>query len=248
MTEFTPGHATSTPPNPPNPTNSPSAPASPPAAPRVGLRAAWLSAISCLLLALVAIPWLDRPIVEFAHLHTQGTRWMQHMAELPSPLFVAGWPVFIVLGAVLFWRRTLPDWLITLWLAGGAVGVASVVKQALKLLFGRTWPDTWTHNNPSYLHDGVFEFRLFGGDGVAYASFPSGHLTVMLAFATVVALRHRALRLPCALAVAATGFGQIASAYHWTSDALAGASLGISMGTVFVAAWGKWSPAVLGKR
>lgn len=212
-----------------------------PAAASQCLRTAWLSAFACLLLALVAIPWIDRPVVDFAHVHTQGTRWIQHIAELPSPLFVLAWPTFGILGATLVWRRRLPAWAATLWLAAGAVGVGSVLKQGLKLVFGRTWPATWIHDNPSYLRDGVFQFRWFGGDGAAYASFPSGHLTVMLAFATVLALRHRALRWPCAVAVALTGFGQLAAAYHWTSDVLAGASLGIAVGAMFVWAWQRWA-------
>lgn len=206
-----------------------------------GLRAARWSALGCLLLALVAIAWIDRPVVDFAHVHTQGTRWIQHIAELPSPLFVLAWPTFLIVGAVLYFRRTLPAWAVTLWLAAGAVGVGSLVKQALKFVFGRTWPATWIRDNPSYLRDGVFEFRFFNGNFAAYSSFPSGHLTVILAFTTVLALRHRVLRIPCAIAVALTAFGQIAAAYHWTSDALAGAALGITVGSLFVAAWQNWS-------
>ncbi|VVE12326.1 phosphatase PAP2 family protein [Pandoraea commovens] len=204
------------------------------------LRTAWFSALACLLLALVAIPWVDRPVVDFAHMHTQGTRWIQHIAELPSPLFVLAWPTFLIVGAVLFFRRKLPSWAVTLWLAAGAVGVGSLAKQALKFVFGRTWPATWIHENPSYLRDGVFEFRLFGGNSAAFASFPSGHLTVILAFTTVLALRHRVLRVPCAIAIALTAFGQLAAAYHWTSDALAGAALGIAVGSLFVMGWQHW--------
>lgn len=205
------------------------------------LRAAWVSALACLALAMVAIVWIDRPVVDFVHLHTQGNPWIQHVAELPSILFVLAWPTSAVLGAMQIWRGRLPAWVTTLWLAGGAVGVASVLKQALKFVFGRTWPATWIHDNPSYLRDGVFTFRFLAGDGSAYASFPSGHLSVMLAFATVLSLRHRSLHWPCAIAVALTAFGQIAAAYHWTSDALAGAALGIAVGTAVVTAWQRWT-------
>ncbi|VVE17346.1 hypothetical protein PCA20602_02959 [Pandoraea capi] len=233
MTELAPNAASPTPPTlpshrtAPNPTSTPC------------LRTALWSALGCLLLALVAIPWVDRPVVDFAHAHTQGTPWIQHIAELPAPLFVAAWPAFLIIGAVLFFRRRLPSWAVSLWLAAGAVGVSSLAKQALKYVFGRTWPATWIHENPSYLRDGVFEFKFFASN-YAYASFPSGHLTVMLAFTTVLALRHRVLRVPCAIAIALTTFGQLASAYHWTSDALAGAALGITVGALFVAAWQCW--------
>lgn len=225
MTELAPNAAPATPPD--TTTSTPC------------LRTAWLSALGCLLLAVVAIPWIDRPVVDLVHLHTQGTRWIQHIAELPAPLFVLAWPTFLIIGAVGLYRRRLPEWAITLWLAGGAVGVGNLAKQALKYTFGRTWPDTWLHENPSYLHDGVFEFKFFAGN-YAYASFPSGHLTVMLACTAVIALRHRVLRVPCAIAIALTAFGQIAAAYHWTSDVLAGAALGIAVGTVFVSAWQCW--------
>ncbi|VVD96374.1 phosphatase PAP2 family protein [Pandoraea terrigena] len=221
--------------------NDPAPASAAPAAASLYLRTAWLSAFACLLLTLAAIAWIDRPVVDFAHTHTQGTRWIQHVAALPSPLFVLAWPTFAIVGAALVWRRDLPAWAVTLWLAAGAVGIGSVFKQGLKFAFGRTWPATWIHDNPSYLRDGVFAFRWFGGDGAAYASFPSGHLTVMLAFATVLSLRHRALRWPCAVAVALTGFGQLAAAYHWTSDALAGAALGIAVGTTVVWAWQRWA-------
>ncbi|VVE31863.1 phosphatase PAP2 family protein [Pandoraea anhela] len=226
--------------NAPKSLNSPKSPDSPSAASSPAcLRTALWSALGCLLLALAAIPWIDRPVVDFAHAHTQGTPWIQHLAELPAPLFVLAWPAFLIIGAVLFWRRKLPSWAVSLWLAAGAIGVSSLAKQALKYVFGRSWPATWINDNPSYLRDGVFEFKFFAND-YAYASFPSGHLTVMLAFTSVLALRHRALRVPCAIAIALTAFGQIASAYHWTSDALAGAALGITVGTLFVAAWQCW--------
>lgn len=198
----------------------------------------WLiAALVCLLLVPVAIAWIDRPVSLLAHATTHGNRWINHIAELPAPLFVLAWPAVIVFGVpIVLWRQRVPTWLVTLWLAAVAVGIASVLKQGLKLMFGRTWPETWTHDNPSFIGNGVFEFRLFGGDGAAYASFPSGHLSVMLAFASVLALRHRALRWPCFVAIALTALGQIAANYHWTSDVLAGSALGVTVGCAVIAA------------
>jgi len=48
------------------------------------------------------------------------------------------------------------------------------MKNQLKVVFGRTWPETWTRNNPSLIRDGVFGFNPFT-TGSGYESFPSGH-------------------------------------------------------------------------
>ena len=52
-------------------------------------------------------------------------------------------------------------------------------------MFGRTWPETWTHNNPSLIHDGAYGFNWFHG-GPGYELFPSGHMAAICAVISVL--------------------------------------------------------------
>ena len=55
-----------------------------------------------------------------------------------------------------------------------------------KGLFGRTWPESWLGNNPSWIRDGVFRFFPFhGGAGLGFL-FPLGHAAVITATATLL--------------------------------------------------------------
>ena len=63
--------------------------------------------------------------------------------------------------------------------------MAETIKNGLKFVFGRTWPETWVNNNPSFIRDGVYGFNWFHG-GAGYASFPSGHMSVTCALAAVL--------------------------------------------------------------
>ena len=63
--------------------------------------------------------------------------------------------------------------------------VTETIKNGLKLIFGRTWPETWIENNPSFIHDGVYGFNFLHG-GTAYQSFPSGHMAAACAAVSVL--------------------------------------------------------------
>ena len=41
--------------------------------------------------------------------------------------------------------------------------IAEITKAQLKLMFGRTWPDTFVNDNPSFLRDGAYGFNFFHG-------------------------------------------------------------------------------------
>ena len=101
----------------------------------------------------------------------------------------------------------------------------------LKDVFGRTWPETWVNNNPSYFTNGTYGFFPFHG-GQGWRAFPSGHTTAIAAAAGAAWClwpKHRRLGVPLALAVA---IGLLGANYHWLSDILAGAIVGVTTGVV----------------
>jgi len=114
-----------------------------------------------------------------------------------------------------------------------AVLAAIGVKDLLKIVFGRTWPETWTNNNPSFITDHVFTFAPFHG-GTGWASFPSGHETVTAAFCAALWVLAPRLRGLCVAMLLVVAVGLIGADEHWLSDILAGGFVGWLVG-VFVA-------------
>jgi membrane-associated phospholipid phosphatase len=198
-------------------------------------RRALLALIACAVLVPASVLLLDRPVATFAHDRLARPAvlvWLTYIADVPVPAALLG------LAAAGF-----------AWLAGwrpGAAGravlaacvatlLAIEIKNELKLGFGRLWPDTWTHANPSWIHDHRYGFFPFHG-GAGWGSFPSGHTTAITAPCAALYQKARRWRplwvaLPVLVAV-----GLVGADYHFLGDCLAGAFLGVAV-AAFVCAW-----------
>lgn len=111
--------------------------------------------------------------------------------------------------------------------------LAVAIKRFLKIVFGRYWPLTWTHHNPSWIGSGDYGFHFFHY-GSWYQSFPSGHTTVVFTVMTIVWLvypKWRMVSVLCCLMVVA---GLLGMNYHFVSDIIAGSFLGAIIGTYAV--------------
>lgn len=196
-------------------------------------RAIWVGLAACLALTLLAIAFIDRPVALYAHAELRRNLgfWagLTHIVD-PIPV-AAGLVTGAAAIAALFGRLPGPRGRIALKIAL-AVLVAIALKEQLKVLFGRTWPETWTANNPSFIKDGVFGFfpmKGLGSAGRAYHSFPSGHMTAITATAVSIALQWPALRWVVWLPVALVAVGMVGANYHWVSDLVAGTFLGAAV-------------------
>lgn len=105
-------------------------------------------------------------------------------------------------------------------LAGYAILCAFFLKWILKLVFGRTNTRAWLENRAS---DG---FHWFQGGGM-YSGFPSGHMAVFTAFFTAIWLVYPRYRSVCSGLTLLLGIALIATGYHFLSDVIAGAYLGV---------------------
>ena len=164
--------------------------------------------------------------------------------------------VFVVLAiaALAGWRRGIRGRIaLALCLS---VFAANEVNGSLKGLFGRTWPESWLGDNPSWIRDGVFGFFPFHG-GLAWASFPSGHTTIITATAAILWVVCPELKVAWAALVAVVVTGLIAGNYHFVSDVIAGLYLGAGIGLGVAAlmlspddriALSDWSGRVPGRR
>lgn len=198
----------------------------------------WLLGLALATVAIViAYQWLDRPIAFYVHDHLAGQikifRLMTRPPEWIAPLVGVA---LVMLGVRALAGRSLPRPLAAVLLCGTSLIVATSIKNQLKYVFGRTWPETWVQDNPSLIRDQVFGFNPFHG-GPGYESFPSGHTTAICALAAVLWLLYPRLRWLYAVVVLIVAAGLLGADYHFLSDLIGGAAVGISTGWMAVALW-----------
>jgi membrane-associated phospholipid phosphatase len=172
--------------------------------------------------------WVDRPVAFFVYRHHINTIQVFRWLTYPPPE-VQNWSALIL--TILMVRRTwgpLLLWQKTLFVACLSLIVADDFRISLGDVFGRYWPETWTHDNPSLIGTGAYGFHPFQrGDDVG--SFPSGHAARVLAFGTVwlIAMpRSRTIQIVVIVLSASMLVSLVAMNYHFVSDVIAGGVLG----------------------
>jgi membrane-associated phospholipid phosphatase len=184
----------------------------------------------------VSYVWLDRPIARFAHQHLHQYDLFAKLTYIPeiiSPVVIVA---FVAIGLWALSTRTLSKLQTVVVLAAASLAVTTGVKTQLKFAFGRTWPETWVRNNPSFIRDGVYGFNPFHG-GPGFAAFPSGHTAVVCAVMSVLWMCYPKYRVIYGLCIAAVALGLVAADFHFLGDVIAGAFLGVSTGWLTVVLW-----------
>jgi membrane-associated phospholipid phosphatase len=203
------------------------------------------AAISCTFLVVVSVRLIDRPVATWVHAHLGDARfaWLKlyrdgHLlpvgpfscmagpAEAIGPLALLVL-VVLALAATAGWHpKVRARIVLALCLS---VVVTLEVNHQIKIMFGRTWPESWLGDNPSWIRDGVFEFSPFHG-GQGWDSFPSGHTSVITTAATLLWLIWPELRILWATIVAIVVTGLVGGNYHFVSDIIGGLYLGVAIG------------------
>ena len=186
----------------------------------------------------VSFQWLDRLIALLVHSeqrHTYNGVW-EWLTHIPNPLIPLALIGFVVLGLRALISRSLSNAQAAAFVCSLSVIFAETTKDQLKFLFGRTWPETWMGNNPSFIRDGVYGFN-FMHRGNAYQSFPSGHMATASAVLSVLWIWYPRLRWFWTVGGLAVGAGLVGANYHFLSDVIAGAFLGISIGWLVISIW-----------
>src|SRR5436853_6369487 len=182
----------------------------------------------CIVAVLICYFWIDRPVAFFVYGHhinkIEVFRWLTY-----PPPEVQNWSALVL--TILMIRRargTFLLWQKTLFVACLSLIVADDFRISLGDVFGRYWPDTWTHDNPSLIGTGTYGFHPFQR-GYDVCSFPSGHAARILAFATVwlIAMpRSRTVQVVVIILSASMLVSLVAMNYHFVSDVIAGSVLG----------------------
>ncbi|PYI47988.1 MAG: hypothetical protein DMF11_04870 [Verrucomicrobia bacterium] len=182
---------------------------------------------------LICYFWIDRPVAFFVYRHHINTikvfRWLTY-----PPPEVQNWSALIL--TILVVRRAWGPflrWQKVLLVACLSLIVADDFRISLGDVFGRYWPQTWTHDNPSLIGTGTYGFHPFQrGDDIG--SFPSGHACRILGFAAVwmIAMpRSRTVQIAVIVLCAPMLLSLVAMNYHFVSDVIAGGVLGAIIAT-----------------
>jgi membrane-associated phospholipid phosphatase len=180
--------------------------------------------------------WLDRPIALFVHEQLRGFdvfEMLTYVSAITTPLVVI---VFAAAALRVLIGRALSRLQTVIALSVASLAISEAIKVQLKFAFGRTWPETWVRDNPSFIRDGIYGFNPFHG-GPGFAAFPSGHMSAICAVMSVLWICYPKFRLLYALVMAVVGIGLIGADFHFLSDVIAGAFLGIWTGWLTVALW-----------
>jgi membrane-associated phospholipid phosphatase len=198
----------------------------------------WAIACGLTILAVAACYFtVDKPLVLFVHEQlAQFKPFFVLLTRVPEPFAVVAALVVIGLGLRSLTGRPLSKPLAVALLLSLSFLVTVVIDSQLKFAFGRTWPETWVNNNPSFIRDGAYGFNPFHG-GMGFASFPSGHMAAICVAMTVLWFCYPRLRGVYALMVAVVTIGLIGANYHFLGDLIAGGFLGVSIGWFAVALW-----------
>ncbi|MCW6508207.1 phosphatase PAP2 family protein [Lichenifustis flavocetrariae] len=189
-------------------------------------------AIFVIILIGLCVRWIDRPFSTWSATHLHAYReWFDALTHIVDPFLpLSALAILAAIAARLAGRNLVGPWR-SILIAGMALAVAVMMKDQGKYLFGRLWPETWVENNPSWIGTGSYGFfPLHGGRG--WASFPSGHMTVITAPATTLSCSFPRLRPLLILACAAVAVGLLGADYHFLSDVIAGTGLGVLCGWV----------------
>ena len=199
----------------------------------------WLGAsLGMVAMVLLCIGYVDRPLARILGAHSP----FHHFLTAPS----LNAPILIVLAAAalmlaLGYRalgQPFPRWMVAATIAGLALMLSvTLTELVLKPVFGRTLPS-------AYLHGGEYGFHWFH-PGRQFGSFPSGHSDQVAAILAVFWAFYPRWRWLYAAVFLLLSLALMAGQWHFLSDIIAGAYVGVAAGAVTM--WG-WNAGVKRRR
>jgi membrane-associated phospholipid phosphatase len=170
------------------------------------------------------ISHLDIAVAEFVRRYLYASKGWRHVtSSIPDALLIL--VVCVTAGSYSLFRyrssRYGIDAAAVMYKMLAAAAPASfIAKSFLKYAFGRINTREWLHAPQEY------GFHWFSG-AVHYSGFPSGHMLVVTALVAVVWRFHPRYRTACLGLLLVLALAMIATNYHFVSDVIAGAYVGL---------------------
>jgi membrane-associated phospholipid phosphatase len=180
-------------------------------------------------LVVLCVQFVDIPVALFVKEHLYGNRhWSRLTSDLPDLLLL----VVLVTTAAAVWlyvlrtRKGIYDEATSFdKLVAWAAPVSYVSKDVLKSVFGRVNTRTWLQDPQLYSFQ-WFERRQ------GFEGFPSGHMLVIVTLLAATWRFYPRTRPLCLLLGVVLAIALVVTDYHFVSDVLAGAYVGVAVEAV----------------
>lgn len=164
------------------------------------------------------IALVDRPLAVFASAHRVHVRGLQFVIGIPGLLLGVALAVPIV-GWI--FRMSAPGWWgIVVPCSNAIIWTGAAVELVLKPVFGRTGPHSWLDHNQ-------YAFHWLRGRIPQWQSMPSGEVAILGATFGVLWIVLPRWRWAYVLVGGIEALGLVWFQWHFASDVIAGAALGI---------------------
>jgi membrane-associated phospholipid phosphatase len=189
------------------------------------LRTGMIAFLACIILVLVSYYYLDKPIIYFvAQYHLRDHDILKQVVQIRKILAPLLFVTYLIIVIRFCYGKFSNHDKVILAIANSMI-ISYYFCTLFKYGFGRYWPASWFKSNPSLLRTNDYGFNWFHG-GHAYASFPSGHTTIVIAAMTIIWIAYPRWRW-FAILFSITVIGALlVMYYHFLSDIIAGIFLG----------------------
>lgn len=168
----------------------------------------------------------DRPIAEWVyHHHIAKWTFLKGFSYIATGIKTLAGFILCYCGIKRFWKPW-NGYDLLLLRTSLSILIAEGIDEAFKGLFGRFWPTTWVNGNLSLISNGSYGFNFFHL-GTSYQSFPSGHMSIVLGGLTMITIKFPKSFLICLALALLQMIGLIGMNYHFLSDTIGGAYIGI---------------------
>lgn len=193
----------------------------------------WLGAlVACAALVAATMAWVDRPAADYVTAHfifTPFSAAIVHTLEALELVFGVLLVIQLAAGVQALRGQRLGAWAKLPMLCSWSTMFTVVVVEAMKRAVGRS------EVYPVWVHEHVHRFKWLHGTSSDYKAFPSGTTAVASAVCAVLWLRAPRLRWPATIGVVLIAIALVLTNSHWTSDTIAGAFVGWTIGWMTVA-------------
>ena len=175
--------------------------------------------------------FIDVPLVLFIHSNGINKYFIFELFTHISDVIVGIIIIYVIFFPFFYKNQKCNRFFSMMFLATVSVSISAQIKDILKYVFGRYWPDTWIDENPSLIVNNLYGFNFFH-KGSAYTSFPSGHTTITFSFFTMCIIFYPKFKVYFLIPMFLLSLGQIFKHYHFFSDVIAGACIGWCVSTL----------------